>query len=55
MKFSEWILIREGGKGSGPPISPTGFLGGGQAKAAVGMIKPAKPHTKLVRHPLSKV
>jgi hypothetical protein len=55
MKFSEWLLQVEGGKGSGPPISITGFGGGGQAKSGVGMFKPAKPHTKLVRHPLSKV
>lgn len=55
MKFSDWLLIREGGKGSGPPVSSTGFLGGGQAKSGVGMIKPAKPHMKLVRNPLSKV
>lgn len=55
MKFSKWLAIREGGKGSGPPLSSTGFLGGGQAKSGVGMIKPARPHMKSVRNPLLKV
>jgi hypothetical protein len=40
MKFSEWLLIREGGKGSGAKpniIHPRG------------MFKPAKPQIKLIK------
>lgn len=48
MKFKEWMLIKEGGKGSGnKKISATGFGAGGQAGAGVGMFKPAKPHLRL--------
>lgn len=45
--FIEWLIIKEGGKGSGPPVSSTGFMGGGQAKAGAGMFKPAKPHLRI--------
>lgn len=48
MTFREW-LIKEGGKGSGPKISATGFSAGGQASAGVGMFKPAKPHLRLTK------
>jgi len=40
MKFSEWLILREGGKGSGAKsniISPRG------------MFKPAKPQLKLIK------
>lgn len=48
MKFKDWLLIIEGGKGSGnKKISATGFGAGGQAGAGIGMFKPAKPHLRI--------
>jgi hypothetical protein len=43
ISFKEWILIKEGGKGSGTKLSATGLRAGGQAQAGIGMYKPAKP------------
>ena len=42
MNFRDW-LYKEGGKGSGTKFSVTGLNAGGQAQAAIGMYKPAKP------------
>jgi hypothetical protein len=49
ISFKEWVLIKEGGKGSGTKKSATGLMAGGQAQAAIGMYKPAKPQLKLVK------
>jgi hypothetical protein len=48
MRFKEWMIIFEGGKGSGnKKITATGFNAGGQSQAGIGMFKPAKPHLKI--------
>lgn len=47
MNFKDWLLIKEGGKGSGTKFSVTGLRAGGQAQAGMGMYKPAKPHIKI--------
>lgn len=48
MKFKDWLIILEGGKGSGNrKMTATGFNAGGQAQAGAGMFKPAKPHLKI--------
>lgn len=45
MSFKEWLIILEGGKGSGNrKKSSTGFNAGGQAQSGNGMFRPAKPH-----------
>ena len=46
MSFKEWILIKEGGKGSGTKFSLTGLGSGGQLQAGIVLIKPAKPHLR---------
>jgi len=46
MNFKKWFL-KEGGKGSGTKFSVTGLRAGGQAQAAIGMYKPARPHIRI--------
>ena len=46
MNFSDWIIFREGGKGSGPKLSALGTRSG--IFSRMSMIRPAKPFKKKI-------
>lgn len=50
MRFKDWVLIREGGKGSGTKFSGTGLNAGGASQHGMiyrPTIEIVRPHSKI--------